>query len=187
MPQEAIIGVAYAVASAATILVLDRAPHGAEHTKHLLVGSILWVDWAVVGKLALSYAVLGGVLWRFHDRIMTVSTGTKAAGAAGLSPVRWDLLFYGIFAMVVTSSVQVAGVLLVFSFLIVPTLFAVLVAEGVGRRLVAAWTFGVLVTMIGCLISYVFDLPTGAAVVCSFGAALVVAALVAGARAASRG
>lgn len=187
MPQEAIIGVAYAAASAATILVLDRAPHGAEHTKHLLVGSILWVDWAVVGKLALSYTVLGGVLWRFHDRIMTVSTGTEAARAAGLSPVGWDLLFYGIFAMVVTSSVQVAGVLLVFSFLIVPTLFAVLVTKGVGRRLVAAWTFGVLVTMIGCLISYIFDLPTGAAVVCSFGAALAAAAPIAGARAASRG
>jgi zinc/manganese transport system permease protein len=183
MPQEAIIGVAYAVASAATILVLDRAPHGAEHTKHLLVGSILWVNWEVVGKLALSYSILGSILWRFHSRIMTVSEG---GGSAGLSPIGWDLLFYGIFALVVTSSVQVAGVLLVFTFLIVPTLFALLVVGGVGRRLVTAWAFGVVVTMVGCLISYTFDLPTGAAVVCSFGAALAVSSLIAWAVARAR-
>jgi zinc/manganese transport system permease protein len=176
IPQEAIIGVTYAVAAAATLLVLDRAPHGAEHTKDLLLGSILWVSWDQVWKMAVVYGVLGGVLWRFHDRLELISRHPAVAREAGLSLRGWDMLFYSVFAVVVTSSVRIAGVLLVFSFLIVPTLFVLLVMPSGSGRLVVAWLFGIAVSVIGCVVSYTLDLPTGATVVCAFGLGLLASA-----------
>jgi zinc/manganese transport system permease protein len=179
IPQEAVIGVAYAVASAMTLLVLDRAPHGGEHIKSLLLGSILWTGWDQVLKMAVTYATLGLVLWRSHERLHAISVaaghGTARDRRALLG---WDLVFYGIFAVVVTSSVRVAGVLLVFTFLIVPTLFGLLVAGTPRRRLIVAWIFGVVVSLVGCAVSYALDMPTGATVICAFGAAILAVALI---------
>jgi zinc/manganese transport system permease protein len=87
----------------------------------------------------------------------------------------WDFLFYLTFGLVVTQSVAVAGVLLVFSYLIVPSVIGMLLADTARARLAVGWIVGVLVSVVGMLASYHFDLPTGAAVVTTFGAALAVA------------
>lgn len=175
VPQEAIIGVTYAVASSAAILAVDQAPHGAEHIKTLLVGSILWVTPAQVLKAAVIYSVVGLFHWRFRDRFFAISLDPEGAAERGVRVRLWDFLFYASFGFVVTSSVEIAGVLLVFSFLIVPAIIGILFADSLRGRLFYGWTVGWAVSVLGCLLSYVGDLPTGATVVCTFGAALACA------------
>ncbi len=178
VPQEAIIGIAYVFASSAALLIATRSPHGADHVKHILVGSILWVSWSDLLKTALLYSVLGFLLWRLHPRLRLVSLDPAGARAAGMNLFAWDFVFYTVFALVVTSSVRIAGVLLVFSILIVPSVFAALVSGNRGGRLTVAWAFGIVVSLIGMLLSYWLDLPTGATVVVVFGLALFVSTLI---------
>jgi zinc/manganese transport system permease protein len=179
VPQEAIIGIVYAVASAAAILTLDRAPHGAEQIKSLLVGSILWVSWPEVVKLVAICGVGGVFHWVFRKKFLLISF--EPEGAREQSRFRfWDFLFYASFGLVVTSAVRIAGVLLVFSFLIVPAVCGFIFAERMKSRLFIAWLIGILGSVLGCILSYKLDLPTGATVVCTFGAILLGCAVIAG-------
>jgi zinc/manganese transport system permease protein len=174
VPQEALIGIVYAVAAAAVILVLSRAPEGGEELKALLVGHLLFVEWDEILRMAVLYGVVGLLLWRVRRPLLTISQDPDRAFAQGLRVRWWDFLFYAIFGVVVTSSVEIAGVLLVFSFLIVPAGCGVLLATMVSRRLLIGWTTGTLTSVAGVVASYWWDLPTGAAVVCAFGVCLVV-------------
>lgn len=184
IPQEAIIGIVYAVAAASAIIVMSKAPEGTEHLKDMLVGNILSVSWGEVAKTAVLYAVVGAFHWAFRDKFMMISLEPETAEAAGISVKFWDFLFYTSFGVVVTSSVEIAGVLLVFSYLIVPSVAAMLFARRVGTRLAFGWTMGAVVSAIGVLVSFQWDLPTGAAIVCTFGVALL---LLAGVRVATGG
>ena len=178
VPQEAIIGIVYAVASAAMILAVDRSPHGAEHVKSLLVRDILWVqDWGVAAKLAGIYAVIGLFHFLFRARFLAATFHPVEFRAGGGSLFLWDLLFYGTFGVVVTSSVQVAGVLLVFSYLMVPSVMAALVVDSVGARLALGWAIGFVVSVVGLYSSARWDLPTGSALVVTFGVALLLEGL----------
>jgi len=172
--QEAVIGVVYAVASAASVLLVSRAPHGAEHVRAMLVGSLLGVSGVEVVKVGLLYALVGAVHWACRRPFFLISTDPDAAWQAGWRVRAWDFLFYASFGVVVTSSVRIAGVLLVFSYLIVPAFAATLLGGPVARRLVVGWGFGVTVSILGMVASAALDLPTGAAIVCAFGAALLV-------------
>ncbi len=172
IPQEAYIGIIYAVSSAAMILVLTQVPHGGEEIRHLLVGSLLWVSWHEVLKTALLYGFLGVILYLKRRPLLLVSTDPKAAEAAGLSLRRWDFLFYLILGFVVTSSVQVAGVLLVFCLLVVPTVMGMRLIADQRRQFFYTLAVGTLAVVVGAGLSYWLDLPTGAAIVCTFGAAL---------------
>lgn len=173
IPQEAVIGITYAVAAAAGVLAIDQAPHGAEHLKDLLVGSILWVTWPQVLEISALYALIGLFHWIFRERFLALSADEAEAVRRGWSVRLWDFIFYASFGLVITSSVQIAGVLLVFSFLIVPAVCGSLFAEGLARRLGIGWGVGFAVSAIGCSLSYAADLPTGATVVCTFGLVLV--------------
>src|SRR5213593_4241494 len=142
VPQEAIIGIVYAVSAAAAVLVVDRAPQGSEHIKQLLVGSILTVTGDEVRALTLLYAVLGALLWAVRRPLLLISFDPD--GAAQPHAVRaWDFVFYASFGLVVTSSVRVAGVLLVFSYLVVPATVAALLTDSVRGRLLVGWAVGV--------------------------------------------
>lgn len=176
VPQEAVIGIVYAVASAAAILVLSRAPEGGEELKALLVGHLLFIDWHEVAKIAGLYSLIGLLHWRVRRPLLAISRDPERAFAQGLAVRRWDFLFYATFGFVVTSSVEMAGVLLVFSFLIVPAVCGVLLAQTIGRRLLVGWSTGTLTSMVGVIASYVWDLPTGATVVCAFGVCLLLCA-----------
>jgi len=177
MQQEAVIGIVYAVSASLAVLALDRAPQGAEHIKQLLIGSILTVTAQEVGQLALLYAVIGAVHAVFRRPLMQVSFDPLLAGALRRRIFLWDVLFYGSFALVVTSSVRIAGVLLVFSYLIVPAALAGLFAARVRSRLLLAWTLGAALTAAGLYASWTWDLPTGPAIVTAFGAATAAIAL----------
>ena len=183
VPQEAIIGIVYAVSAALTILVVDRAPQGAERIKQLLVGSILTVTGGDVLALAGLYAVVGLVHWLVRRPLLALSFGGGRERSGRV--LAWDALFYASFALVVTSSVRVAGVLLVFAYLVVPAAIAVLLVRGVSRRLALGWLVGAVVSAAGLVASYRWDLPTGAAIVSAFGLALAVTAGTLGTRAAA--
>jgi len=174
IPQEAFIGIAYAVASATAILVMSKATGETEHLKDMLVGNILAVSRHDVARTAILYGVIGVFHYIFRRRFLLISTDPEQAEAQGMSIRFWDFLFYASFGFVVTSSVAIAGVLLVFCYLIVPSVGAMLFADRVGRRLAIGWTMGTLVSALGVYFSVLLDLPTGAAIVCTFGAVLVV-------------
>ena len=176
--QEAVIGVVYAVSSAAAVLVADRSAHGAEQVRGMLVGNLLSVTPFEVGKVAVLYALVGVVHWLCRKPFFLISTEPARAYDEGWRVRLWDLLFYASFGVVVASSVRIAGVLLVFSYLIVPALAAVMAGGGVTTRLVVGWAFGTVVSVIGMVASAALDLPTGATVVCAFGLTLVVFGLI---------
>src|SRR3989454_2764900 len=173
IPQEAIIGIAYAVASAAAILAMSKATGETEHLKHMLVGNILAVSAPEVGRTALLYGAIGLFHYFFRKKFLLISIDPRAAEAQGVSVRFWDFLFYASFGFVVTSSVAIAGVLLVFCYLIVPSVGAMLFADRIGRRLAIGWTMGTLVSALGCYLSVQLDTPTGATIVVTFGAILV--------------
>lgn len=171
--QEAVIGVVYAVSAAAAVLISDRAPHGAEHIRAMLVGNILTVNGHEVVKVAFMYALVGVLHWLCRRQFFLISLDPDAAFREGWRVRLWDFVFYASFGVVVTSSVRVAGVLLVFSYLIVPSLAGIAFGGTIATRLGIAWAFGTLVSILGVGASAVFDLPTGATVVCMFGITLV--------------
>lgn len=174
IPQEAFIGIAYAVASAAAILAMSKATGETEHLKDMLVGNILAVSQPEVIKTAILYGVIGLFHYIFRRRFLLISTSPEQAEAQGISIRFWDFLFYASFGFVVTSSVAIAGVLLVFCYLIVPSVGAMLFADKVGTRLAIGWTMGAIVSALGVYFSVMLDTPTGATIVCTFGAVLVV-------------
>jgi zinc/manganese transport system permease protein len=178
IPQEAVIGICYAVASAASILAMSKATSESEHLKDMLVGNILAVSWEEVGKTAVLYGAIGLFHYIFRKRFLAISMSHEKAEAAGLSVRFWDFLFYASFGFVVTSSVSIAGVLLVFCYLIVPSVAAMLYADRVGTRLAIGWTMGTIVSALGVYLSLVLDLPTGATIVVTFGIVLALMAVV---------
>ncbi len=169
IPQEAIIGVTYAVSAAASLILLDRVPGGVEHIRSLLVGNILTVSHEEISKTALLYVVVGIFHWVCRKPLMLLSFNPDQANTEQLHPRAWDLLFYMLFGLVVTSSVAIAGILLVFSYLIVPALISLIFTEDIRIRLGIGWGIGFLASLIGLYASVALDTPTGASIVCAFG------------------
>jgi len=179
IPQEAIIGIVYAVSAAAAILAMSKAPEGTEHLKDMLVGNILTVNARTVITTAVLYALVGIFHFIFRKKFLAISVGAHTGEAENIPNLKlWDFLFYTSFGFVVTSSVSIAGVLLVFSYLIVPSVAAMLYAQSIGRRLAIGWSMGAVVSALGILLSFKYDLPTGATIVCTFGIALLILAII---------
>jgi len=178
IPQEAIIGISYAVASAAAIVAMSHSTSQAEHLKDMLVGNILAVSWDDVWHTAALYGAVGIFHYLFRHQFLQISIDRSGALARGMSVRLWDFLFYASFGFVVTSSVAIAGVLLVFCYLIVPSVAAMLYADRIGARLAIGWSMGTVVSILGMYFSVIFDLPTGATIVCTFGLVLVLMAAV---------
>ena len=176
IPQEAIIGIAYAVASAGTILAMSKATAESEHLKDMLVGNILAVSWSEVASTAALYAVIGVFHFVFRKKFLEISMNHDRAEMNVRQVRLWDFLFYASFGFVVTRSVSIAGVLLVFCYLIVPSVAAILYSEHIGRRLAIGWTMGTVVSALGIYLSVKLDLPTGATMVCTFGLVLILMA-----------
>jgi zinc/manganese transport system permease protein len=179
IPQEAIIGICYAVASAAAILAMSKATSESEHLKDMLVGNILAVSWPEVRKTAFLYGAIGAFHYLFRRQFFAITRAHHNRDEAeGLSTRLWDFLFYASFGFVVTSSVSIAGVLLVFCYLIVPSVAAMLYADSIGKRLAIGWSMGTIVSALGVYLSLHLDLPTGATIVCTFGLVLIIMAAV---------
>jgi zinc/manganese transport system permease protein len=178
VPQEAIIGVTYAIAAAVAILVIDKAPHGAEHIKELLTGSILWVKWSTILNAAVIYSIIGIFHYIFRHKFLMISENVEKATQQGISVQFWDFLFYVSFGIVITHSVGTAGVLLVFVFLVVPAIVSIIITDVLWKQLAIGWGLGVIVSILGLYLSYVADLPSGPTVVAFYGVVLTIVTII---------
>jgi len=169
IPQEAIIGITFVVASAAAILIADKAPEGAEHIKETLAGSLLWVTWPTVLTDLVIYSLVGLLHWLLRRRFLLITTDPDEAYRRGWKVRWWDFLFYLSFGVIITFSVEIGGILMVFSYLVIPACIAILLARSMRVRLVLGWLVGWLGSALGLVASYIWDFPTGPAIVVVLG------------------
>src|ERR1041385_2991030 len=182
IPQEAVIGIAYVVAAAAAVLLLSRAAEGDEEIKNILVGNILLVTPREVWERFALFAAVGIFHFVFRTNFLLVSFDREGAYRKGLRVRWWDFYFYAVFGLVVTSFVRIAGVLLIFTYLIVPAVCGINLARRIGNRLLIGWIIALIGGIAGLFFSYWWDLPSGAAIVCTFGALLILVSIYAVAR-----
>jgi zinc/manganese transport system permease protein len=173
IPQEAVIGIAYVVAAAAAVLLLSRAAEGDTEIKNMLVGNILLVTPREVWKCFALFVAVGVFHFSLRRNFLLVSFDRDGAYQKGLRVRWWDFLFYAVFGLVVTSFVRIAGVLLVFSYLIVPAVCGINLARRISHRLLIGWMIAWLGGIAGLFLSFWWDLPSGAAIVCTFGVLLI--------------
>ena len=178
IPQEAVIGIAYVVAAAAAVLLLSRAAEGDEQIKNMLIGNILLVSPREVWERFALFVAVGIFHFIFRRNFLLVSFNRDGAYEKGLRVRWWDFLFYAVFGLVVTSFVRIAGVLLVFSYLIVPAVCGINLARRIGNRLLIGWLIALIGGVAGLFFSYWWDLPSGAAIVCTFGTLLILVSFI---------
>ena len=177
IPQEATIGISYVVAAAAAVLLLSRSAEGDEEIKNMLVGNILLVSPADVWKCFGLFLFVGIAHFVLRRSFLLVSFDRDGAYERGLRVRWWDFLFYALFGLVVTSFVRIAGVLLVFTYLIVPAVCGINLAGSLGKRLLIGWLIALVGGVAGLFLSFRWDLPSGAAIVCTFGVLLILVSL----------
>ena len=175
--QEAVVGIVYAVSTAAMMLVLSHSHDGAESMKEVLGGILLLTEWSDVQKSTFVYLLVAAVLFAFRRRFHMLSWQADEARTNMKHAALWDLGFYLLFAVVLTISIQSAGVLLVFSFLIVPAVITRLFSERIFSRLLAGWAVAVLASLIGLYLSWTKEFPAGASIITVFGGLLIVAGI----------
>ena len=173
VPQEALIGITYVIASAFGILLADRAPEGAEHIKEMLAGAIVWVTWPTVVRNLVIVALVGIVHFAVRRQLIAISEHPEEAVRQGIGLKRWDFFFYATFGLVVTLAVEIAGVLMVFAYLVAPAILALRTSSSWPVRIATAWMVGICATAIGLGASYRWDFPSGPAIVCTLGILLI--------------
>jgi len=179
VPQEAIIGIIYVVSAAAATVVLSRTAEGDEALKSLLLGNVLLVGKSEVLRTFALFVVIAVVHYVLRRRFLMTTFDEQQARALGVRMRMWDFLFYATFGLVVTSFVQIMGVYLVFSYLIVPAVCGALLSGRIMTRLVIGWTIALVTGVAGLLMSVeieALDLPTGPTIVCLFGVSLLICA-----------
>jgi len=177
VPQEALIGIIYVVAAATGILLLSRTAEGNEELRRTLIGDVLLVSPHDVLKTFGIYLAIGAVHFIFRKKFMLISFEPEKAEAEEMAVRWWDFIFYALFGLVVTSFVQIGGVLLVFSYLIVPAVCANLLVTRIAALLALGWGIATAAGVLGLYAAYRFDLPTGAAIICVLGAMLLLCGL----------
>jgi zinc/manganese transport system permease protein len=173
VPQEAVIGIVYVVSAAVMILILSQSAIDRDHVERMLTGRLLYVGWPEVLAMTILYAIVGAIHIIFRGAFLAISAGSPAQQSWTVRTMLWEFIFYGTFGVVVTSSVRIVGVLLVFSFLVIPTSCAFLLFVRVRSRLLAGWVFGLIASAVGLWISGRYDLPTGPSLVVAFGGLFV--------------
>jgi zinc/manganese transport system permease protein len=176
VPQEAFIGILYATTAAAVLLLGDRLPHGSEHVHDLMCGHLLWVSWHEVTVYLVIYTGLGAIYYVLHAKLVQHSMNKKS----NTTSIIWDFIFYALLSILVTVAVRVAGVLLVFGFLIVPAVVGTLLSDSFAKKLFIAWLTGIAISLLGSYLSYQLDFPTGAMIVVTLGLGLLVIVIIKG-------
>ncbi|NOT34168.1 MAG: metal ABC transporter permease [Candidatus Eisenbacteria bacterium] len=177
VPLEAFIGIVFATAQAAVFLVLEKSPAGPEHLKETLVGSLFTVDPGHIARVAVLYAVVGAVHFFLRKPFFEITNDPEGARARGRRVFLWDFLFYATFGLVVTSSVQIAGVLLVFGFLVIPAVAGLMASSRTGIALIVGWGFGFVASVLGLLASVQWDMPAAPSILVTLSFLLLVVGL----------
>ena len=178
IPHEAFIGIIYAGFAAMAIIFLAHLAEGAEVVSEITNGSILSCSPRELIFVSCLYSVVGLFHYIFRDKFFLISESRKKAAAQGVNIVLWDFLFYASFGLVVTSSVHLAGVLMVFSLLVIPPVIALLFTTSHGKRLALGWSMAGIGAILGILGSLSLDLPTAPSIMVALIALLVIAALI---------
>lgn len=165
---EALIGITYAGAMALSLIVLEHSATGTEEIKEMLAGSILTVSPRELLFIVVLYSCIGFIHWLARKRLLLVTEDPEEALRRDMKIWWWDFLFYATFGFVVTSSVKVAGVLLVFAFLIIPAVAATVAVRGTARRIVFGWLFGVLGCVAGLELSLRLDWSASPTIIAVF-------------------
>ncbi len=173
VPQEAMIGIIYAIATAISFLVLDRIPEEAGHIKHMLVGNILFISWPQLIKMTALYGVVGIFHFIFRKEFTMITLDVAQAKEKKVSIRLWDFLFYISFGIIITSSIEIAGVLLVFSYLIIPSVCAMLLSNRLNIQLIIGWALSAITSLAGLYVSATFDYLPGSMIICIFGVMLI--------------
>jgi len=176
--QETVIGVSYAIAAAATLFLLAVAAGGDVHLEDMLTGSILWVQWPDIIQCAVVFTVAGVFHYIFRDKFITLSSDYQGAVKHGMNVMWWDFLFYASMGIVITYTVQFAGVLVTFAYLIIPATFSALFAQSWRNRILIAWVLGMVVSLAGLAFSYRYDFSSGPSIVSLLGLGLIIAVLI---------
>ena len=171
VPQEALIGITFVIASAAVILLSSFSAEGTEHVRETMTGALIWVTWPTVLKMSAAFAGIGLFHFLFRRTMLAITFAPHRVRRLKT----WDFVFYATFGVIITSSVQVAGVLMVFSALVIPAVVAFLYTRSFQKALLIAWSAGTVAIVIGLGLSFSLDITTGPVLVVSFGAVLVVA------------
>lgn len=177
IPLEAVIGVSYAIAAAGALFLVGIAPGGDLHVQQMLAGSILWATWADVMWAALLFGLVGSCFYAFRSSFASISEDYEGTAREGVNTLGWDLLFYALLGLVVTLAVRIAGVVVVFAFLVIPATLSALLASGWRERLIVAWVTGALASVLGLLSADRLDFSVGPAIALFLGAALVLVGL----------
>jgi zinc/manganese transport system permease protein len=177
IPLEAVIGVSYAVSAAAALFLVGVSPGGHVHIQEMLAGSILWATWSDIVWSAAVFAAVGICFYIFRKPFRNISDDYEGAVAAGYNTVAWDFLFYALVGIVITIAVRVAGVVVVFTFLIIPATLSAVFASSWTARLLIAWGAGAVSAAVGLLFAERFDFSVGPAIALFLGEALVVVGL----------
>lgn len=179
VPQEALIGIVYVVTAAACILVLNFTAEGREALQRSLVGELLVVPPHEIFKTFGLYLIIGSVHYIFRKKFLTITFEPEKAAERRISQKWWDFLFYVLFGMVITSFVHIGGVLLVFSYLIIPGVCAGFLVSSLKARLILGWMLATLASAISISACAPMDLPVGPAIVCGLGITLILCAIAA--------
>jgi len=172
--REVTIGIVYVVATALSIVILSQSSQGMEELKSIFNGSILWTSWREIGIIAVEYLFLIGLHAYFRQRFYQLSFSESKSETDSISTKPspgffWEFLFFATFALTITLAVNVAGVLLVFAFLIIPAFSASLLVDGFVKQLLFGIGLSILGSMAGLFVAYQFDLPVGATIVSVLG------------------
>jgi zinc/manganese transport system permease protein len=177
IPQEAVIGVSYAIAAAGALFIMALSTGSDVHMEHMLTGSILWAGWSDILTCAAVYGGVGIFHYIFRHRFIKVSEDYSQAVKEGINVELWDFLFYATVGLVVTHAVRIAGVLVVFALLVIPATISAMYAESWKNRIIIAYVLGLIVSILGLSFSYVADFSAGPSVVAFLGIALLLAAI----------
>lgn len=171
IPREAVIGILYALALVASLLLGDKLSAGATYVTKTLTGSLLWVTWPLVGATVVVYAALLVLHWRFRDRFIGLAENRLASG----DEARWDFLFFATQGIITVLIVPIAGVLLAYALLMIPAAIATLFRRDWGGAVLLGWAVGYAACLAGLGLSYAFDLPYGPTLILALGGAFMAA------------
>jgi zinc/manganese transport system permease protein len=177
IPLEAIIGIAYAVATTSAVIILDKGAGSDVHIHDMLAGTILWISWHQAMRLFLVLLVIGGFHYLFRKKFKALTLAYQGKEVKIKNPGFWDFMFYFTFGVVIVEAVAVGGILTIFAFLIIPSSISALFATRWTERILVGLIVGGIATILGLYLSWVMDVPCSPTIVLFLGACLLLSGL----------